>query len=85
MNEEELISLQELIERKIQLAEATGGFTTTDKKIIDLWNYMIELRERIDKTIPLLHDADSLIMVKKYGEANLRIHKAKEILKGSDK
>lgn len=43
------------------------------------------LQQRIDKAVTLLCEADSLIMVKKYGEANLRIHKAKEILKGSDK
>ena len=82
MSEEELISLQEIIERKIQLAEVTGGLTTTDKSFINLWNYMIELRERIDKAIPLLCDSDSLIMKKEYANANFRIHKAKEILKG---
>lgn len=45
MNEEELNSIQELIDRKILLAEVTGGLTSSDKKVIALWNYTIELQQ----------------------------------------
>lgn len=45
MNEEELNSIQELIDRKITLAEVMGGLTSSDKKFIDLWNYTIELQK----------------------------------------
>ena len=41
----ELNSIQELIERKILVSEVTGGLTSSDKKIIDLWNYTIDLQQ----------------------------------------
>ena len=44
MNEEELDSIQELIERKLLMAEVMGGSTSHDKKFIDLWNYTIQLQ-----------------------------------------
>lgn len=44
MNEEELDSIQELIERKLLMAEVMGGLTSHDKKFIDLWNYTIQLQ-----------------------------------------
>lgn len=44
MSEKELNSIQELIERKILLAEVSGGLTSSDKKFINLWNYAIELQ-----------------------------------------
>lgn len=53
--------------------------------IREFHNKYCEQKERIEKAIPLLCEADSLIMKKKYGEANLRILEAKKILKGSDK
>ena len=45
MNEEELNNIQEIIERKILLGEASGGLTSSDKKFINLWNYTIELQQ----------------------------------------
>lgn len=44
MKEEELDSIQELIERKLLMAEVMGGLTSHDKKFIDLWNYTIQLQ-----------------------------------------
>jgi len=44
VNKEELDNIQELIERKITLAEVTGGLSSSDKKFIALWNYTIELQ-----------------------------------------
>ena len=49
MNKEELDSIQELIERKILLAEVSGGLTSSDKKFINLWNYTIELQDNWNK------------------------------------
>ncbi len=56
MNEEELKKIQELIERKIKLAEVCGGLTASDIKFIDLWNYSVELQERIDKALSYIED-----------------------------
>lgn len=56
-----------------------------NKSYIDLVREIKQSQEKIKKAIPLLCDADVLIMKKEYAKANLRIHKAKEILKGSDK
>ena len=44
MNEEELDSIQELIERKLLMAEVMGGLTSQDKKFINLWNYAMQLQ-----------------------------------------
>ena len=44
MNEEELDSIQELIERKLLMAEVMGGLTSQDKKFINLWNYAMKLQ-----------------------------------------
>lgn len=44
MSEETLNDIQELIERKILLAEVSGGLTSSDNKFIDLWNYTIDLQ-----------------------------------------
>ena len=44
MNEEELDSIQELIERKLLIAEVMGGLTSQDKKFINLWNYAMKLQ-----------------------------------------
>ena len=44
MKEEELDSMQELIERKLLMAEVMGGLTSQDKKFIDLWNYAMQLQ-----------------------------------------
>lgn len=44
MTKEELDSIEELIERKITLAEVTGGLTSSDKKFIALWNYTMQLQ-----------------------------------------
>ena len=44
MNEEELNDIQELIERKLLMAEVMGGLTSHDKKFINLWNYTIKLQ-----------------------------------------
>ena len=41
-----------------------------------------ELKDRIDKAINLLCDADSCIMKREYAKANRRISKAKDLLKG---
>ena len=49
MSEEKLNSIQELIERKILLAEVNGGLTSSDKKFIDLWNYTIDLQQELTK------------------------------------
>ena len=49
MNEEELDSIQELIERKILMAEVMGGLASHDKKFIDLWNYTIQLQNNWNK------------------------------------
>lgn len=45
MSEEKLNSIQELIERKILLAEVNGGLTSSDKHFINLWNYTIYLQQ----------------------------------------
>jgi len=45
MSEEEIKDIKELIERKIFLAEVSGGLTYSDNKFIDLWNYTIDLKE----------------------------------------
>lgn len=44
MNEKELGSIQELIERKLLMAEVMGGLTSSEKKFIDLWNYTKQLK-----------------------------------------
>lgn len=44
MSKKELDSIEELIIRKIQLAEVCGGLSSSDKKFISLWSYMIELQ-----------------------------------------
>ena len=44
MTKEELDSIEELIVRKIQLAEVMGGLTSQDKKFINLWNYAMQLQ-----------------------------------------
>ena len=49
MSEERLNSIQEFIELKTLLAEANGGLTSSDKKIIDLWNYTIDLQQELTK------------------------------------
>lgn len=54
MNEEELDNIQELVERKITLAEVTGGLTSSDKKFIALWNYTMNLQDKINKAIEVL-------------------------------
>lgn len=58
MSEEEIKDIQDLIERKILLANVSGGLTSSDKKVIDLWNYTVDLKEensqlkeRIEKAI----------------------------------
>lgn len=44
MDEEELDSIQELIERKLLMVEVMGGLTSHDKKFINLWNYTMQLQ-----------------------------------------
>ena len=44
MSDKELNVIQELIERKILLSEVSGGLTSSDKKIISLWNYTMVLQ-----------------------------------------
>lgn len=56
MSEERLNEIQELIERKILLAEVSGGLTATDIKLIDLWNYAMELQQELIKYKNIISD-----------------------------
>lgn len=61
MSEEKLNSIQELIERKILLAEVNGGLTSSDKKFIDLWNYTIDLQQELTKCKEVIDKANKVI------------------------
>ncbi len=59
MSEEKINDIQELIERKILLAEVSGGLTSSDRKFIDLWNYTVDLQQRIQKAIEYIKENDN--------------------------
>ena len=56
MNKEELDSIQELIERKITLAEVTGGLNSSDKKFIALWNYTMQIQNNWNELKSFIED-----------------------------
>ena len=68
MNEEELNSIQELIERKIALAEVTVGLTSSDKKFIALWNYSIQLQNNWNELKKWLETTKLKEFEKTYGK-----------------
>lgn len=73
MNEEELDSIQELIERKLLMAEVIGGLTSQDKKFINLWNYAMklqnnwnELKSRLQERIIFFEECDKELILSSY-------------------
>lgn len=61
MNKEELEAIQELVVRKIQMAEVMGGLTSSDKKFIDLYNYAIDLEDKVNQLETNINDAMELL------------------------
>ena len=62
MTKNELNEIQELIERKILLAEINGGITSTDKKFINLWNYTIILEEQLQQKEDIIKEAKEYVI-----------------------
>lgn len=67
MNKEYLEEIQETIIRRIKMSEVMGGLTSSDKKLIDLWNYTIELQDKINQ---LETNRDEAIEVAKNNHGN---------------
>lgn len=92
MSEEEIKDIKELIERKIFLAEVSGGLTYSDNKFIDLWNYTIDLKEensqlkRENEALKQTHEYDVNMIDEVKGESvklYQRIEKAIEYIENN--
>ena len=84
MNEEELDSIQELIERKLLMAEVMGGLTSQDKKFINLWNYAMQLQNNWNELNKFVEEKMSVYEHKEASNFYVVFEKMQELENGKD-